>query len=204
MLKKEGNIMYMLYDNKGKIRLPNPNHGLYVVQNYLIEIGVTPVNQRAPQRVASERMTTHRERTWYGADPGPEKAAHLHYCDYNPQVLRDPWVRHAQPQEPTQETWPGAKITSGQTRLSIRAGTPLIHMELQGLDLRPNSMQDDTPTPSTLSRTTTTKRSVLSSPVPTTLSSTSRIRKQNKDHAIAVQELRQETTTMNDNITTMM
>jgi len=25
MLKKEGNIMYMLYDNKGKIRLPNPN-----------------------------------------------------------------------------------------------------------------------------------------------------------------------------------
>ena len=31
MLKKEGNIMYMLYDNKGKIRLPNPNLGLYVV-----------------------------------------------------------------------------------------------------------------------------------------------------------------------------
>jgi len=41
--------MYMLYDNKGKIRLPNPNLGLYVVQNYLIEIAVTPVNQRAPQ-----------------------------------------------------------------------------------------------------------------------------------------------------------
>jgi len=59
MLKKEGNVMYMLYDNKGKIRLPNPNLGLYVVQNYLIEIAVAPVNQRAPQRVASERMATH-------------------------------------------------------------------------------------------------------------------------------------------------
>jgi len=63
MLKKEGNIMYMLYDNKGKIRLLNPNLGLYVVQNFLIEIAVTPVNQRAPQGVASERMTTHQERT---------------------------------------------------------------------------------------------------------------------------------------------
>jgi len=77
ILKKEENVMYMLYDNKGKIRLPNPNLGLYVVQNYLIEIAVAPVNQRAPQRVASERMTTHQERTWYGADPGPEEAAHL-------------------------------------------------------------------------------------------------------------------------------
>ena len=57
--------MYMLYDNKGKIRLPNPNLGFYVVQNFLIEIAATPVNQRAPQRVASERMTTHQERTWY-------------------------------------------------------------------------------------------------------------------------------------------
>ena len=55
--------MYMLYDNKGKIRLPNPNLGLYVVQNYLIEIAVAPVNQRAPQRVASKRMTTHQECT---------------------------------------------------------------------------------------------------------------------------------------------
>ena len=38
MLKKEENVMYMLYNNKGKILLPNPNLGLYVVQNYLIEI----------------------------------------------------------------------------------------------------------------------------------------------------------------------
>jgi len=92
MLKKEGIVMYMLYDNKGKIWLPNPNLGLYVVQNYVIEIAVAPVNQRAPQRVASKRMTTHQERTWYGADPGPEEAAHLHYCDYNPRVLRNLWV----------------------------------------------------------------------------------------------------------------
>jgi len=74
-----------------------------------------------------------------------------------------------------------AKITSGQTRLSIRAGTPLIYMELQDPDLRPNLMQDDTPMPPTLSRMTTTKRPALSSPVPTTLSSTSRTRKQNMD-----------------------
>jgi len=59
MLKKERNVMYMLYDDKGKIRLPNPNLGLYVVQNFLIDIAATPVKQRAPQRVASERMTTH-------------------------------------------------------------------------------------------------------------------------------------------------
>jgi len=49
MLKKEGNVMYMLYDDKGNIQLPNPNLGLYVVQNYLFEIAVTPVKQRAPQ-----------------------------------------------------------------------------------------------------------------------------------------------------------
>jgi len=46
MLKKVGNIMYMLYDDIGKIRLPNPNLGLYVVQNFLIEIAATPVNQK--------------------------------------------------------------------------------------------------------------------------------------------------------------
>ena len=90
MLKKEENVMYMLYDNKGEIQLPNPNLGLYVVQNYLIEIAVAPVNQRAPQRVASERMATHQERTWYGADPGPEEVAHLHYCDYKPPSSSGP------------------------------------------------------------------------------------------------------------------
>ena len=79
--------MYMLYDNKGKIRLPNLNLGLYVVQNYLIEIAVAPVNQRAPQRVASERMATNKECTWHAADPGPEEVVHLHYRDYNPRVL---------------------------------------------------------------------------------------------------------------------
>jgi len=74
-----------------------------------------------------------------------------------------------------------AKITSGQTRLSIRAGTPLIHMELQGPDPRPNSMQDGTPTPLMLSRMTTIKRPALSSPILTTPSSTSRIRKWNME-----------------------
>ncbi|OQU77709.1 hypothetical protein SORBI_3009G091940 [Sorghum bicolor] len=74
-----------------------------------------------------------------------------------------------------------AKITSGQTRLFIRAGTPLIHMEHQDPDLRPNLMQDNTPTPPTPSRMTTIKRPVLSSLVPTTPSSTSRTRKQNTE-----------------------
>jgi len=54
-------------------------------------------------------------------------------------------------------------------------------MELQDPDLHPNLMQDDTPTPTTLSRMSTTKRPALSSTAPTTLSSTSRTRKQNMD-----------------------
>ena len=37
-------MFHMLYDDKGKIRLPNPNLGLYSVQNFLIEIAETPVN----------------------------------------------------------------------------------------------------------------------------------------------------------------
>ena len=94
----------MLYD-KGKVRLPNPSLSMYVVQNYLIEIAVESVKQRAPQRVVSERMATHQEHTWQGADPGPEEVVHLHCHDYNPRVLRDPWVQHAQPEEPMQETW---------------------------------------------------------------------------------------------------
>jgi len=54
-------------------------------------------------------------------------------------------------------------------------------MELQDPDLHPNSMQDDTPTPPTLSQMTTTKRPALSSTAPTTLSLTSRTRKQNME-----------------------
>jgi len=55
-----------------------------ILDPILLQETVTPVNQRAPQRVASKRMTTHQERTWYGADPGPEEATYLHYRDYNP------------------------------------------------------------------------------------------------------------------------
>ena len=109
-----------------------------------------------------------------------------------------------------------AKITSGQTRLFIWAGTPLIHMELQDPDLRPNLMLDDTPTPPTLSQMTTRKRPVLSSlvtdntllDIQNTQAEHGRLleeqQKWNQDHAAAVEELRQDTTTMNDNITTMM
>lgn len=105
MLKRENNIMYMLYDS-GKVRLPNPGLGLYVVQNYLIDIAAEPVSQRVPQRVASERMATHQERTWHGADPGPEEPVHVHYRDYNPRVLRDPWAQYTHPEEPAhEETW---------------------------------------------------------------------------------------------------
>jgi hypothetical protein len=106
MLKREIGIMYMLYDNDVKVRLPNPSLGLYAVQNYLIDVAAEPVNQRVPQRVASERITTHQRHDWSGADPGPEEAAHLHYRDYNPRVLRDPWVQSTQPPEPTPEEWP--------------------------------------------------------------------------------------------------
>jgi len=54
-------------------------------------------------------------------------------------------------------------------------------MDLQDPDLHPNLMQGDTPTPPTLSQMTTTKRLVLSSLVPTTLSSTSRTHKKNME-----------------------
>ena len=48
MLKKEGNIMYMLYD-KGMVWLPNPSLSLYVIQNYLIEITEEPVQKTWPE-----------------------------------------------------------------------------------------------------------------------------------------------------------
>jgi len=64
-----------------------------------------------------------------------------------------------------------AKITSGRTRLSVWEGTPLIHLELQGLGPSPNLMQDITQTPPMLSLGTTIKRPAPSSTTPTTLSS---------------------------------
>jgi len=140
MLKKEGNVVYMLYDNKGKIQLHNPNLGLYVVQNYLIEIAVSPVNQRAPQRVASKRMATHQERTWHGADPGPEEAAHLHYYDYNPESFETHGFNTLSQRSQHRRRGRRAKITSGRTHLSIREGTPLIRLELQGLGPSTNLM----------------------------------------------------------------
>ena len=216
MLKKEGNIMYMLYDDKGKIRLPNPNLGLYAVQNFLIEIAATPVNQRTPQRVASERITTHRDRTWYGVDPGPEEAAHLHYCDYNPRVLRDPWVRHAQPQEPTEETWPESQ--------DHQWTNPPFHTGRYSTD--PYGASGSRPPPqfdagrysdASYAFTndyyqeagaffTRTDNTLLD--IQNTQAEHGRLleeqQKWNQDHAAAVEELRQDTTTMNDNITTMM
>jgi len=116
-----------------------------------------------------------------------------------------------------------AKIISGQTRLSIWAGIPLIHMELQ----------DDTPKAKITSGQTQfdagrysdtsyaftndyyqeagafftrTDNTLLD--IQNTQAEHGRLleqqQKQNQDHATAVQELRQDTATMNDNITTMM
>jgi len=206
----------MLYDNKGKIRLPNLNLGLYVVQNYLIEIAVAPVNQRAPQRVASERMATHQERTWYGADPGPEEAAHLHYRNYKPRVLWDPWVQHAQTQEPTQETWPEGP--------DHQWANPPFHTGRYFTD--PFGASGSRPQPQFDARRYSDASYVFSGDYyqeagtffnctdNTLLAIQDRQaehgrlleqqQKWNQDHATAVQGLRQDTTTMNDNITTMM
>jgi len=216
MLKKEGNVMYMLYDNKGKIRLPNPNLGLYVVQNYLIEIAVAPVNQRAPQRVASERMTTHQERTWYGANPRPEEAAHLHYCDYNPRVLQDRWVRHAQQQEPTQETWPEGQDhqwTNPPFRMGRYSTNPY------GASRSRTQPQFDAGQYFNASYAFTNDNYQEAGTFFTRIDNTlldiqntqaehgrhlEQQQKWNQDHTATVQELRQDTTTMSDNITTMM
>ena len=138
--------MYMLYD-KGKVRLPNPSLGLYVVLNYLIEIAVAPVNQRAPQRVASERIATHQEHTWQGSDHGPEEAAHLHYRDYNPESLEPCGFSTPNQRSQCRRHGRKGKITNGQIHHSDQEGILLIHLELQGLSASPNLMQDDTSMP---------------------------------------------------------
>ena len=63
------------------------------------------------------------------------------------------------------------KITNWRTCLSIREGTPLIRLELQGPGPNPNLMQDVTPTPPMFSLGTTTKRPTPSSTASTTPSS---------------------------------
>ena len=132
--------MYMLYDNKGKIRLPNPNLGLYVVQNFLIEIAVTMVNQRAPQQGASERMTTIENAPGMELIPDQKKQRTCIIATTTPESFETHGFDMRNHKSQHRRHGQRVKITSGQTRLFIRAGTPLIYMELQDPDLRPNLM----------------------------------------------------------------
>jgi hypothetical protein len=102
MLKRENDVLYMVYDNNARLRLPNPELSLYSVRTYLIDFQAPLVSKRAPQRVASTRMAYQGEPSWYGADPGPERLAHTSYDSWQTQnhwALRNPWERSAPLQE---------------------------------------------------------------------------------------------------------
>jgi hypothetical protein len=92
LLKREGDGLYMLYP-RGRIWLPNPELSLYSMRTLLIDFQVSPVNLRAPQRVASVRMAYQPETQWRGADPDPKRPAHTSYtgwCQPEPYILRTP------------------------------------------------------------------------------------------------------------------
>jgi len=214
MLKREAGIMYMLYDNNTKVRLPNPDLGIYSVRNYLIETAA-PVNRRAPQRAASARMATHQEHTWQGADPGPEEAAHLHYNDYNPRVLRDPWARHVQPEEPPQETWPEGQYHQWENPPFTRRYST----DPYGASGSRPQPQFDTGRYSDASYAfsgdyyqetaafyTRTDNTLLD--IRTTQAEHGRLleeqQKWNQEQATRVQAIREDTTTLNNNVTTML
>jgi hypothetical protein len=60
LLKRINNELFMTY-GETKLRLPNPELALYSVRTFHVELQAQPVNARAPQRTASERITRHQE-----------------------------------------------------------------------------------------------------------------------------------------------
>jgi hypothetical protein len=49
MLKRENDVLYMVYDNNARLRLPNLELSLYSVRMYLIDFHAPPVSERALQ-----------------------------------------------------------------------------------------------------------------------------------------------------------
>jgi hypothetical protein len=93
MLKMEIYVLYMVYDNNARLRLPNLELSLYSVRTYLIDFQAPPVSERAPQRAASARMTYQAEPPWYSVDHGPERPAQTSYDSWqtqNHRALRNP------------------------------------------------------------------------------------------------------------------
>ena len=93
MLKKEGDEIFMVYDNERPIRLPNPDLGLYVVQSFLIDFQAAPVH--IPRRHVPPRQATNPNPTWVGADPEPAAPAFTDYQDHGysnlPRVIHARW-----------------------------------------------------------------------------------------------------------------
>jgi hypothetical protein len=85
-----------------KLRLPNPELALYSVQTLHVEIQAQPVNQRAPTRTASARVTTRHDPVWRDAEPEYEEPAHRSYEDWarrQPYSL-NPWA-YPEPNQPS-------------------------------------------------------------------------------------------------------
>jgi hypothetical protein len=82
LLKKVNDVFYAKY-GEAAIRLPNPELALYHVQNYHVELQAEPVNERAPRRVRSERVTGNREPVWRGAETAREEPAHASFNEWD-------------------------------------------------------------------------------------------------------------------------
>jgi hypothetical protein len=112
ILKREHDGLHMIFENRGRLWLPNPGLSLYTVQVLLVDVQAAPVNRRIPRRAASAKMGYQPEPTWLGANPGPKAPVHTGYDDFdarNPRILRNPWEHSASqpaPQYMEEEDWP--------------------------------------------------------------------------------------------------
>jgi hypothetical protein len=90
--------LYMIFENRGRLRLPNLGLSLYTVQVLLVDVQAAPVNRRIPRRAASAKIGYQPEPTWLGIDSGPEAPVHTSYDDFNarnPRIPRNPWEHSA-------------------------------------------------------------------------------------------------------------
>jgi hypothetical protein len=91
ILKREHDGLYMIFENRGRLWLPNLGLSLYTVQVLLVDVQAAPMNRRIPRRAASVRMGYQPEPTWLDANPSPEAPVHTGYDDFdarNPCILR--------------------------------------------------------------------------------------------------------------------
>lgn len=111
ILKRDWNQLFMIYVEHGaRIRLPNPDLSLYVVNSFLIDL---QANRIVPLRTASTRLAYQPRRQWHDADPTPEGPAYTSYAGWT-QPKSSHGYHHTQSQweQPTpqhsEESWPQA------------------------------------------------------------------------------------------------